>query len=166
MEKGEEIIRIAKSYLGQDEKPGNKGFLDAEFEKKMKAVGFYTGAPWCGFFARLVWKEAGEDVTLILPSSYQMIEKASKAGNWHAYPVPGAVVVWATFVNGKRQKTGHIGIVTEVLNEVDYNTTEGNTTDKGGREGITVAERFRHLTPDKWKTENGLRLMGFIHPVN
>lgn len=161
----EEITRIAKSYLGQDEKPGNAGFIDPVFDKKMRAAGFYTGAPWCGFFALLVWKEAGENTALLSPSSYQIIQKASKAGNWHAKPVPGAVVVWATFKNGKRQKTGHIGIVTDVdENGINYATVEGNTTDKGGREGVTVAVRFRQLTPDKWETNNGLRLMGFMYP--
>jgi hypothetical protein len=162
---GEKIAAIAKSYLGQDEKPGNKGFIDPVFEKKMRAAGFYTGAPWCGFFPILCYKEAGASTALLSGSSYQVIEKASKAGNWHTVPVVGALAVWATFKNGKRQKTGHMGIVTEVNdNGIDYDTTEGNTTDKGGRDGVTVAERFRHLTPDKWTIENGLRLMGFVYP--
>lgn len=159
------ISQIAVSYNGQREISGNKGFQDKEFDKKMRSIGFYTGAPWCGFFAILVWKEAGEDFGLLSSSSKVLIEKATKAGNWHADPVQGAVVVWATFKNGVRQSTGHIGIVTEVnANGIDYTTEEGNTTDKGGREGVQVATRYRHLTKDKWEVTNGLRLMGFIHP--
>lgn len=159
------IIEVAESYLGQNEKPGNAGFINKDFDKKMRAVGFYTGAPWCGFFAMLCWKEAGQDISILSPSSYKLIDKATKAKNWNVKPVTGAVVVWAIFKNGQRQPKGHIGIVTDVNEDgVNYTTIEGNTTDKGGREGITVAKRFRHLTPDKWETKDGLRLMGFIYP--
>lgn len=160
-----EIVTIAKSYIGQKEISGNKGFINKDFEKKMKDVGFYTGAPWCGFFAMLVWKEAGQSLTLLSSASRLIIDRATKAGNWNSAPVPGAVIVWASFKNGKRLTTGHIGIVTDVHNNgIDYSTVEGNTTDKGGREGIMVAIRHRHLTDDKWTTKNGLRLMGFVYP--
>ena len=159
------IKEIAKSYIGQREISGNKGFVDKDFDKKMRGAGFYTGAPWCGFFAMLVWKEAKQDLKLLSASSKTLIEKATKAGNWHSKPIEGAVVVWATFKNGKRQSTGHIGIVTDVdSNGINYSTVEGNTTDKGGREGIMVSVRNRHLTPDKWTVDNGLRLMGFVYP--
>ena len=56
------------------------------------------------------------------------------------------------------------GIVTEVKNDIEYSTVEGNTTDKGVREGIMVALRNRHLTKDKFETRDGLRLMGFVYP--
>lgn len=158
------ISQIAQSYIGQDEIAGNKGFIDPIFESKMKAVGFYKGAPWCGFFARLVWKEAGQDLSILSASSKKTIDLATEAGNWHSEPVAGAIVVWAHFKNGKRQSIGHIGIVTSVAGD-KYSTVEGNTTEKGGREGLTVAIRNRQLTPDKWTNTNGLRLMGFIHPT-
>ena len=158
------ISDIAKSYLGQKEISVNKGFVNKEFDKKMRSIGFYTGAPWCGFFPLLVYSEAKQSVKLLSASSKRIIEKATAAGNWHAEPVEGAVVVWASFKNGKRLSTGHIGIVTEVKDAVNYTTVEGNTTDKGGREGIMVALRNRHLTKDKWTVDNGLRLMGFVYP--
>lgn len=158
-----DIKDIALSYVGQKEIPNNAGFVDKAFDKKMRGVGFYTGAPWCGFFARLVWNEAGQPLDLVSPSSKRCIDLATKAGNWHAEPKAGAVVIWATFRNGRRLSTGHIGIVTDV-NGSKYSTVEGNTTDKGGREGIMVAIRNRENTPDKWKVTNGMRLMGFIYP--
>lgn len=161
------ISEIAKSYIGQKEITGNKGFINKDFESKMKGVGFYTGAPWCGFFAELVWKEAGQSLALLSSSSKTIIDKASKSGNWHTTPVEGAVIVFAHFSNGRRSWQGHIGVVTYVnANGIDYSTVEGNTTDKGGREGIVVAIRNRHLTADKWSINNGLRLMGFVHPEN
>lgn len=161
------IVTIGKSYIGQKEISGNKGFIDKDFEKKMRDVGFYTGAPWCGFFALGVWKEAGQPINLLSSASRIIIERATKVKNWHVKPVPGAVVVWASFKNGKRLKTGHIGIVTDINDDgINYSTVEGNTTDKGGREGIMVALRHRHLTHDKWNTKDGLRLMGFVYPEN
>lgn len=48
------IVEVAKSYVGQEEISGNMGFKDFDFNKQMKAVGFYLGAPWCAFFAKLV----------------------------------------------------------------------------------------------------------------
>jgi hypothetical protein len=158
------ISEIAKSYLGQKEISGNKGFVNKDFDKKMRSIGFYSGAPWCGFFALLVYTEAKQSIKLLSASSARIIEKATTADNWHAEPKEGAVVVWATFKNGERQATGHIGIVTEVKDAINYTTAEGNTTDKGGREGIMVALRNRHLTKDKWTVDNGLRLMGFVYP--
>ncbi len=157
------ISEVALSYVGQREISGNKGFENKDFDKKMRSIGFYTGAPWCGFFALLVWSEANQNTSVLSASSKTLIDKATKAKNWHTVPVPGCVVVWATFKNGKRQKTGHIGIVTDV-NESKYNTVEGNTTDKGGREGIMVAIRNRELRDEVWKNKNGLRLMGFVYP--
>lgn len=157
------IKEIALKYVGQKEISGNRGFIEKVFDQKMRSVGFYTGAAWCGFFAKLVWHEAQQDTSLLSASSRQLIAKATKAGNWHSEPREGAVVVWATFKNGKRQTTGHIGIVTDVKGS-KYSTVEGNTTDKGGREGIMVAIRHREIRPDVWRTENGLRLMGFVYP--
>ena len=111
----------------------------------------------------LVWKEDNQSLELLSASSKKLIEKATKAKNWHSEPKEGAAVVWATFKGGKRQTTGHIGVVTSVDGTV-YKTVEGNTTDKGGRDGVIVAERTRVLSKESWQTSNGLRLMGFVYP--
>ena len=159
------ISQIAKSYIGQHEKPNNGGFLDPKFELEMAGVGFYHGAPWCGYFAKLVWKKAGQDTKLMNGSAWRTALNLQDTGfEWSAKPVVGALVVWRSFKNGKSLSTGHIGVVAEVLNDIDYVTIEGNTTDKGGREGVCVAQRNRKLTMDKFKTAEGLRLMGFVYP--
>jgi hypothetical protein len=163
MDLGQIIAEIALSYVGEKEITPNKGFANPELDKKMRAVGFYTGAPWCGFGNKLIYDEAGASTELCSGSSRSIIQRATLAGNWHAEPVQGAIVVWATFKNGKRQTTGHIGTVTKVDGD-KYNTVEGNTTDKGGREGVMFAERFRSLRPEVWKVNDGLRLMGFVYP--
>lgn len=157
------IITIARSYLGQKETANNSGFVDKSFLKKMQAVGWYKGAAWCLFFCRLVWKEAGIDISLIHPSAYKTWLEADKAGNWHTDPVEGAIAVFRMFKNGVATDKGHGCVVVEV-GVGSYVTVDGNTTDKGGREGIMTAERIRSLNADSWTKKDGLRLMGFIHP--
>lgn len=160
------IVEIAESYIGQEEKIKNSGFKNSWFEKLMRGVGFYTGAPWCAFFAKLVWKEAGVDHSLISGSVRQTMLNATKAGNWHTYPVEGAIVVWMTFKNGKPKRTGHVGILVGpqqlmVTNSFIYKTIEGNTNKSGSREGTDVLLKVRATN---WTETDGLRLMGFIHP--
>lgn len=164
------ISEIAEKYIGQREISPNKSFEDPEFLKKMQKSGFYSGAPWCGFFCRMVWNEAGEPifatqgtsiVTIVTSSAVKSINAASRMGRWSTIPQPGAVAVWRTFKDGKPQSTGHMAIVMDVATD-SFSTIEGNTTDKGGREGIMVARRFRSYS---WTRDNGLRLMGFINPV-
>jgi len=157
-----EIVKIANSYLGQTEISGNRGFINKDFEKKMREVGFYTGAPWCMFFCRWVWKEAGIKFDRISPSSVSTMRNATKDKTWFAEPKIGSIAIFRTFVNGKPQATGHGAIVVSV-GEGIYSTVDGNTNDKGGREGIMVAVRNRHLNADSWTKNNGLRLMGFVH---
>jgi hypothetical protein len=155
------IIEVAKSYIGQEEKIKNSGFKNSWFEKLMRAVGFYTGAPWCAFFAKLVWKEAGVDHSLISGSVHKTMMNATKAGNWHVKPVDGALAIWILFKNGKPTKNGHIGVIVYGGVEV-FKTVEGNTSKKGSREGEIVGGNI-HLF--NWREKNGLRLIGFIHPV-
>lgn len=167
------IVEIAQSYLGQREITGNKGFIDKVFEKKMRGVGFYTGAAWCLFFARLVWKESGQSLTytdkngkehdLITPSALGTMRAADAADNWHVEPVVGAIAIFRMFKGGNPLQTGHGCVVTSVGDGI-YSTTDGNTTDKGGRDGVLVAIRNRHLNAESWTKDDGLRLMGFVYP--
>lgn len=156
-----EIVRIARSYIGQMEVGSNRGFKDPVFEKKMRSAGFYTGAPWCAIFAELCYREAGDDThKLITPSAVLTMKAASTAGNWHLDAVPGAIAIWRTFHKGQPLSTGHVAIVTTV-GAGGFGTVEGNTNAVGGREGNTVAEKERSYS---WDRTDGLRLMGFVHP--
>ncbi len=162
-----EIVRIAKSYLGKTEKPGNSGFNDPEFEKKMKGIGWVKGDPWCADEAKLIWMEANsgdvETQKLIAKycsgSSIQTYKnfKASKEFHVSSIPVIGAIVVWQEG-NGA---TGHEGVVIS-LDGNSFNSVEGNTNDKGGSEGYICAEKTRML--NKPFNPNGLNVLGFIYP--
>lgn len=152
-------VEVARGYIGQTEKKGNAGFVDAEFEKEMRKVGFYTGAPWCGFFARLVWKRAGGDWKLLKGSAVGTMMNATMVGNWHKAPEVGSIGVMRDFVKGKPQRTGHIFIVV-AFDDYHLTTIEGNTNRNGSREGTEVLQKTRLID---WKEKNGKRLMGFIH---
>ena len=160
------IVDIAKSYIGFTEKPNNSGFTNASFEKRMKEVGWSKSLSWCCFFCELVWTEAYENKDIVSQldklfsgSATTTFKNFDLSKDWKVsdLPKPGALVVWR-HGNGWQ---GHIGIVESVEGEV-FMTIEGNTNDKGGREGYIVARkrRLRRFTfqPD------GLNLIGFIYP--
>ena len=162
MNKFQNIADIAKSYIGQREVSPNLTFKDEKFAEKMRKVGFYKGTPWCLFFARLVWNEAGQNISKISSSSY-VTTKKNDPENWHTTPIIGAIAIFWTYKNNKYQGNGHGAVVVDVIDSENYTTVDGNTTDKGGREGVMVAVRNRHLNKDSW-TKDGLRLMGFVYP--
>lgn len=169
MSRAATIIAIAEGYINETEKKGNAGFVDADFEKKMRQVGFYTGAPWCAFFAKLVYGEAYYDVKF-LHQAVAKYNSGSALGTLKAHedagvfsvgeePKPGAIVIWR---EGKGT-SGHAGIVVSV--DADNNTMttiEGNTNDDGSREGYEVAKKHRTIRHDF--QANGLNVEGYIYP--
>jgi len=163
------IIEIAKSYIGQKEIKGNKGFEDKEFEKRMKAVGFQSGWAWCCLFAELCYVSAmvdkKEELTKLFSASVARTQNnfiGSKNWKFTRTPAPGALAVFRSVRNGRLNWTGHIGIVEKVnKSKGTFNCIEGNTNTNGGREGIEVARRVRRLEFDR---KNGLVLQGFIVP--
>ena len=163
----ENIVRIAKSYVGKTETAGNSGFSDKAFEKKMKDCGWSKSLAWCSFFAELVWKEShSEDIELVkildklfsgsATTTYKNFE-LNKTFKVSKTPTIGALAVWR-YGNGWQ---GHIGVVVEIKGNA-FHCVEGNTNDKGGREGYIVGEKIRNI--DKPYQANGLNLIGFILP--
>lgn len=154
---------IALKYIGQTEKPGNSGFNDAEFEEKMKAVGFQKSHAWCSYFAELVFKEAYPDNKeldkLFSASAVQTFKNFSNS----AYvigelPSENWLVIWQMQKDGKPQWQGHVGIVAKVIDHETFESIEGNTNDGGGREGYIVAKKLRKVK----KVQNGLQVLGFV----
>lgn len=158
------VQEIAKKYIGKTEKPGNMGFNDVEFEKKMKAVGFQPTHAWCCYFAELCFKEAFPEKAAALDklfsaSTVQTFNNFKKAGyKISATPVPGALMIWQSYSKGKALITGHAGICIQGGGN-SCRTVEGNTNDGGGREGYIVAEKTRIVNTT---ATEGLRLLGFI----
>lgn len=165
----EKIKNIALSYLGQREVPGNMGFTDKQFEKKMAAVGFVKSYAWCALFAELIWVEAYEGSketlaklkTLFSASATATFKNFDLDGTFNTSKTPkvGAVAIWR-YGNGWQ---GHAGIVIAVNGDT-ITTIEGNTNAAGGREGIEVARKNRKWRGEAFKAK-GLNIVGFILPA-
>jgi hypothetical protein len=169
----EEIVLTAIGYLGQKEISGNKGFMQADFEERMKAVGWESGQAWCAYFAELVWKEAYHKFTLNAFPVLDRLFSAMAVKTWNQFtksgqfvydrnPAPGDLVIWQHFISGNPDWKGHAGIVIDVPNLLSFISIEGNTNAQGGREGEVVGKKERSM---QFLTDNGLRLLGFIHPT-
>lgn len=170
MKAAEAITSFAKVLIGQQEKPGNSGFKSEWIEKKMKERGFVPGDAWCALAAELVLYEAYQGTIfeeyidrLFSKSAVETYRNFSLNGPFpcNQIPVPGAVAIWQLYKNGVKTWQGHAGIVESVRNGF-YFCIEGNSNSKGGREGFEWAYRKRDFS----KPDNGLRLLGFIHPAN
>ena len=145
------------------------GFKDPIFDAKMNSVGMRYGYAWCCLFTELVWTEAYRD---FYPKMIPILKEEFSAGTVRTFrhfkslkwtseiPEEGDIVIWQSYKNGKAQTSGHAAIVMEV-NGRSINTIEGNTNDKGGREGYIVAEKTRKID---FTNNNGLRMLGFIKP--
>ncbi len=163
------VVSYAFEYLGQEEIKGNMGFKDPEFDAKMDSVGMVDGYPWCCLFTELCFVEAYQD---FCPEKLPLLKKEFSAGTVRTFrhfkkigwtsqtPESGDVVIWQSYKNGKAQTTGHAAIVVEVVGDC-IKTIEGNTNDKGGREGYIVASKTRSIN---FTNNNGLRMLGFIKP--
>lgn len=163
----ERILEVAASYLGQEEKSGNRGWKDPEFEAKMKAVGWQPTHSWCCYFTELVAKEAFADDEVKLKAFDRLFQpsctatfanfKGSSLFKTGTEPRKGALAVWRLGDGWK----GHIGVVDKVMGNWMM-TIEGNTNVAGSREGTHVMRKRR----SRWipKTNgSGLNLIGFIY---
>lgn len=170
---GKEIVKVAKSFIGQKEIKGNQGYVDEKFTVLMESVGWQLGQAWCSYFAELVVKLAYKDYPKALgiynklcsAGAVRTLENFTKAGyKVSAKATPGAIVIWQTRRKGAKSWTGHAGIVTKVYTDY-FETVEGNTGNGGAgvREGEIVATRKRKYN---FNVYNGLELQGFIYPLD
>lgn len=166
------IIETAKSFIDQEEIPGNLGFKDPKFEQLMKNVGWKETQAWCAYFAELVWKIAYNRInSLYIPilnknfsaSAVKTLENFKNAGweiNTSKKPKKGSLAVWQKYNMGNPLWSGHIGILVDI-NKNTINTIDGNTNDGGSREGIKVALKNREFN---YNQNHGLVLKGFVTP--
>lgn len=173
------IVQIARSYIGQKEIPPNAGFVDVNFEKKMRAQGWQTGWAWCALLSKLIWYEAsaGHAARQLRISHLCSPSALATYSNWHVSPggiisltpALGALAVWKHGTDPTRFE-GHMGVVTGLDNymlreaQADFTTVEGNTSalDPNERNGETTAEKPHHLRLPL--NPKGLNLIGFIYP--
>jgi hypothetical protein len=159
------IVDVARSYIGQREKPQNSGFVDPVFEQDMVDRGFEPGFAWCSLFAELcatkAYPEIKADISKLFSAS--AVKTFTNFSDSKKYliskaPVLGSIVVFQRYKDGVKSWQGHIGIVCQVIDSKNFKAIEGNTNSAGSREGEVVAEKTR----DTNFRETGLNILGFI----
>lgn len=167
---GKQIVKVAESFVGQQEIKGNEGFKNPKFQKLMESVGWVRSHAWCAYFGELCWtlsiKDDQDTLKLIEKlfsgSAIRTLQKFEDAGfQRSSKPIAGSIAIWQTRKNGIKMSTGHVGVVVS-SDEKTFTTIEGNTNAGGGREGEVVAKKVR---PFNWDVYSGLELQGFIHPI-
>jgi hypothetical protein len=171
------IIEEALKYLGDKEQTGNKFTDDTKLGKRLHEAGQKDGESWCSYFAESVWVDAYKiygraDISKKLEKMFSA-NAVSTFENFYKSPLKtdntpkvGSLVVFKNYKNGMPVRngnwfTGHIAIVENVTLKGIY-TIDGNSNSQGGREGIEVARIFRKVD---FNAANGLRCIGFVHPL-
>ncbi len=127
------IVLFAKSLEGMKEKAGNMGFLNPEFDKKMRDVaGFKNSQQWCAYFVRFAFlsktkqKYHKELKYILSPSTQSMWQRAKNSKieyiSVHQKPKIGDIVIWQSQTNKNK---GHTGIVTWI-DRKGFISIEGN----------------------------------------
>lgn len=134
----------------------------------MRAFGWQPGWSWCAIAAKKWWL-AG--YRAVLPELYELVSscfspsvQTSERRFQRTFPscvsqtpAVGSLCVFHSGVTAQ----GHIGLVVSVGAGV-FQSVEGNTNSRGGREGIEVAGKTRKL--DFARHDTGLWLSTFIAP--
>lgn len=162
------LVEVAKADIGKKEKSGNSGFYDSLLEKEMRAVGWVPGYAWCAcILEKWVWQahpELKEQVKgLFVPSAVNTYKNLVGAGyDRTMIPEVGRLVFWQKMDDGHALWQGHCGIVSEVINDTEFKSIEGNTNSAGSREGDSVQLKSRRVN---LQITDGLKVIGFIKLV-
>ena len=151
------VASIAESFIGRKESPlgSNRGpdlqeFFDADHYDPNGSKPGDDGYAWCAAFVCRVVQKAmeGREWTFKRPTTpgawaFEKWSLAQDESTW-TFRNPG----WGDIERGDIVifRVSHIGIATGKPNMHEFfSTVEGNTNDKGGREGIAVMRKFRHV---------------------
>lgn len=153
------LVSISNIFVGQEEIRGNKGFKDEFFESKMFETGWKKGWAWCASFVEMVYDLSFPHLDkklegLFSPGVTKTRDNFLRAG-YTVSMIPDIGDVMIMQRDGSWQ--GHAGIVVNVQGDTIF-TVEGNTNDKGGREGYTVARKTRNYKD----TSKSMDVVGFI----
>ena len=133
----ERALAQAAAKVGVRETRPNRGFWVQKF---LASVGLGPGWAWCAAFVSWCLLEAGADKAKLPPRRAAVrdwVAWADLGGRLRPEPRRGRLFWW---LDGSQ---GHIGYVTEVVGTT-VKTIEGNTNDRGSREGDGVYRRERH----------------------
>ncbi len=154
-----ELVNIARQYVGIHEVGPNAG---PEVEKFQLAVdGKAQGESWCMAFVQFCIMELERRVARrsnIFHSEHCLtVWNKSPLELRRTKPEPGYIVIW----RHGNTTSGHTGIVTNVIDNIRFETIEGNTSDSNlvDRNGDGVYEKVRHLTHT-----GSMQVVGFLVP--
>ena len=155
---------VSRGFKGQLEKvvrgSKNVGFVDASFQAMMKSVGWRGGEAWCMYFCKLVYMQFfsfdREFISKNFNGSSQgtpnnIIALNNRGDKRYVFIQDNTPQIGDIFclINASNKGIGHVGIVTEVIDDRTVKTLEGNTSLKGVREGEGVFELKRTLVVGK-----------------
>lgn len=155
-------VEIADAFVGIKEVGNNAGFNHPTFEKMMKNIGWYKGAPWCAFFLKLIYSiaEIENKITGFSPTAYNKSNVVFTNGKKYKDIKPGdaGTLSYNKFKNvkGRFKGIGHAFIIKSQKGNAVV-TIEGNTDSGASREGNGVYEKIRpmnsnlHIT--RWSTK-------------
>ncbi|MBN2617266.1 MAG: CHAP domain-containing protein [Spirochaetales bacterium] len=145
--------------------------INMSFQELMETVGWEQTHAWCAYFGKAVWLLGYSDWDSTMVNRLKELMSANAVRTYRNLkdagfaisdtPIPGALVIWQKYKNGKPTIYGHEGIVVGVGNKY-YNTIEGNTNSKGSRDGDQVADKKRPI--NSYFSANGLNRLGFVYP--
>lgn len=136
----ERFLHVARSQIDLGVKEVTENWSPA-IKAYLAVVGIFSPAYWCAAFITWCMIEAGavrSKLPKLAGSTYFWWLWAKNNGRLSQTPSRGRLGVW----NGKNG--GHIMAVAEVKGSA-IRTIEGNTDDKGSRNGTKVAERHRFI---------------------
>lgn len=141
MASAEDVLVIARSQLGTEEKPPGSN--------KVKYSTWYgVNGPWCAMFVSWVFHEAGLPLPAstkrgfaYTPSGAQWFQRRSA---WFpkGEALPGDVVFF-NFPGDGVDRISHVGIVEARQKDDTLICLEGNTNERGGRTGGKVMRKAR-----------------------
>ena len=149
-----EVVRLAESWVGKNEKDGSyKSIIDIYNSKGPfpRGVKMEYGWAWCACTWSALAKALGyERIMPIEISCGHLIQEAKKMGCWQEndryVPKPGDAVLYDWQDSGKEDNEGwpdHVGIVEYVNGRAGYFTViEGNYSDSVKKRTVSINGKF------------------------
>ncbi|BBQ07569.1 CHAP domain-containing protein [Elizabethkingia anophelis] len=140
MELAKQALEVAKTQIGQDEKPHGSNWGEP-VKTYLASVGIGFPAAWCMAFVYWCFQQASKKMNV--PNSAYKTGGVLYAWNKADSKIKSSVPkIGSVFIMDFGKGQGHTGLVENFDAQYIY-TIEGNTNDAGGREGIKVARKKR-----------------------
>lgn len=169
---GNAISLAARMDIGQRETVANRGFVDKQFERDMKALGWRPGFAWCDFEAERIWKAAYAGHPEIVALLDRMFTGGTLA-SFRNFQKSGRFVIsqqpklGALCYEQHGLTTGHVMVVTAYHVGADtFRQVSGNTSKGGSREGFIVAEKDSPVVFPTSRVRPLRRRLGFVWPID